>query len=116
MQLSIRRKALFGAATAAALFGLTEAGLRAAAPPVKTNVESPVDFVGNDLHGRFPTALDADCFWRIPASAAIPDLTPPESVNSHGFRGPDFAALKPAGTRRVVLLGDSNTFGMSVES
>jgi lysophospholipase L1-like esterase len=115
MQLSTGRKALFGAATAAALFGLTEAGLRAAASPVQPKAESPVDFVGNDAHGRFPTAFDPDCFWRIPANAAIPDLTPPESVNSHGFRGPDFETKKPAGARRIVLLGDSNTFGMSVE-
>lgn len=33
------------------------------------------------------------------------------SINSHGFRGPEFAATKPAGVFRVVCLGESSTFG-----
>jgi hypothetical protein len=35
-------------------------------------------------------------------------------INSHGMRGPDFATAKPAGVRRIVLLGDSVTFGYGV--
>jgi lysophospholipase L1-like esterase len=33
------------------------------------------------------------------------------TINSHGFRGPDFANVKPKGAFRVVCLGESSTFG-----
>jgi lysophospholipase L1-like esterase len=33
------------------------------------------------------------------------------SINSHGFRGPDFATTKPPGIFRIVCLGESSTFG-----
>lgn len=36
------------------------------------------------------------------------------SINALGFRGPEFPAEKPPGVFRVVILGGSNTFGMSV--
>jgi lysophospholipase L1-like esterase len=36
-------------------------------------------------------------------------------LNSEGFRGPDFAQKKPPGTFRVVCMGDSWTFGASVD-
>lgn len=35
-------------------------------------------------------------------------------VNNLGLRGPDVAEEKPAGTRRVLVLGDSFTFGVGV--
>jgi GDSL-like Lipase/Acylhydrolase family len=35
-------------------------------------------------------------------------------VNNLGLRGPDVTEEKPAGTRRVLLLGDSFTFGVGV--
>src|SRR6516165_2053325 len=37
------------------------------------------------------------------------------SLNSEGFRGGEFQDTKPGGTYRVVTLGDSWTFGYSVE-
>jgi lysophospholipase L1-like esterase len=33
------------------------------------------------------------------------------SINSQGFRGPDFEKVKPKGVFRVVCLGESSTFG-----
>jgi lysophospholipase L1-like esterase len=33
------------------------------------------------------------------------------SINSHGFRGPDFDTGKPKGVFRVICLGESSTFG-----
>ncbi|MEZ4652727.1 MAG: SGNH/GDSL hydrolase family protein [Candidatus Eisenbacteria bacterium] len=47
------------------------------------------------------------------------DYLGPESrieyhINSAGFRGPSFAPIKPADVRRVLLLGDSVTFGEGV--
>jgi lysophospholipase L1-like esterase len=35
----------------------------------------------------------------------------PVRVNMHGTRGREFTAIKPAGTLRIVSLGDSRTFG-----
>jgi hypothetical protein len=33
------------------------------------------------------------------------------SINSHGFRGPEIAVKKPAGVKRIAVIGDSITFG-----
>jgi lysophospholipase L1-like esterase len=33
------------------------------------------------------------------------------TINSHGFRGPEYETVKPPGTFRVVTLGASSTFG-----
>jgi hypothetical protein len=35
----------------------------------------------------------------------------PVRINSHGTRGPEFTIAKPAGTMRILSLGDSRTFG-----
>jgi lysophospholipase L1-like esterase len=44
-----------------------------------------------------------DCFTKIDHK--------PVHINSHGTRGPEFQTAKPAGTIRIVSLGDSRTFG-----
>ena len=44
-----------------------------------------------------------DCFTKIDHK--------PVHINSHGTRGAEFAAEKPAGTLRILSLGDSRTFG-----
>lgn len=46
---------------------------------------------------------DQDCFTKIDHK--------PVHINSHGTRGPEFSAEKPAGTFRILSLGDSRTFG-----
>ena len=37
-------------------------------------------------------------------------------INAHGYRDDDFALEKPEGTERILVLGDSFTFGWGVES
>jgi len=47
--------------------------------------------------------------------ALRPGLPPPFSTNAFGFRGEPVEVAKPAGVRRIVMLGDSITYGNSVE-
>jgi lysophospholipase L1-like esterase len=107
------QKLLLAIATNAALLGAAELGARVFLPAPPKPKETPVQFVGNDPNGRFPTEWNDDLFWSIPPKAQIPDIVPAEYVNSYGFRGPEFAEQKPSGKKRLVLLGDSNTFGMN---
>ena len=44
-----------------------------------------------------------DCYTKIDRR--------PVHINSHGTRGPEFQTEKPAGTIRILSLGDSRTFG-----
>jgi lysophospholipase L1-like esterase len=44
-----------------------------------------------------------DCYTKIDRR--------PVHINSHGTRGPEFLTAKPAGTIRILSLGDSRTFG-----
>lgn len=37
-------------------------------------------------------------------------------INRHGLRGDDFPVAKPKGTKRVICLGDSRTFGYAVKA
>lgn len=46
---------------------------------------------------------DQDCFTKVDHK--------PVHINSHGTRGAEFATEKPAGTLRILSLGDSRTFG-----
>ncbi len=56
----------------------------------------------------------------IPAWANDPDsierkVTFTYSTNSHGFRGPEFSAQKPAGTFRIIVVGECVAFGNGVD-
>jgi len=60
---------------------------------------------------------DRDLLWRYrPDQIIRGGFVPPYvyTINAHGFRTPDFAAVKPEGTQRVVCLGGSTTFGWGV--
>lgn len=115
--MNVPKKIAFAVITNVALVLAAEWSLQWLGAGNPSTGDSPVEFVGNDAGGRFPTALDPMLFWSIPPHASIPDLQPclEEKVNSEGFRGGDFSLQKPPGTRRLLLLGDSNTFGMGVE-
>jgi hypothetical protein len=38
------------------------------------------------------------------------------NINSHGFRGPEFSAIKPENTYRIFVVGGSTTFGTGTTS
>ncbi len=53
-----------------------------------------------------------DGYFKFPPNDRIEYGTPePCRINNHGFRGPDYEVRKPDGTRRVLSLGGSSTFG-----
>ncbi len=106
--LSIPRRSAYSAFTALAFFGLLELALRAGG----VAAESPFEWVGADFGSVFPHQRDDELFWSLVPNAEIPHAH--EHLNAHGFRGDDFDDEKPRDTRRVLLLGDSNTFGIGV--
>lgn len=75
--------------------------------------EQEVRFAFNEVwsHARNPFHTpDRDLFWRM-----IPGYSEGLiSINGEGFRGPAFTREKPAGTYRIVVLGDSVAFGYGV--
>jgi lysophospholipase L1-like esterase len=74
--------------------------------------EGPARFRFEDVpHGANPFHVpDLDLFWKLK-----PDYRAgPVSINGEGFRGPEFSPDKKPATRRIVLLGDSTTFGFKV--
>lgn len=64
-----------------------------------------------------PTTIferDAELGWRLKPNAVDVWGGEPVRINAQGLRGPERALAKPAGTRRVLFLGDSVTFGFGI--
>lgn len=60
---------------------------------------------------------DSDLLWRYRPSRVIDGkfMKPGRyTINSHGYRGPEFTPEKQPGVTRIVCLGESNTFGLGV--
>lgn len=61
--------------------------------------------------------MDHEVFWRYRPSRVIDGKflhSGQYTINSHGYRGPEFDLGKKPGVVRVVCLGESNTFGLGV--
>jgi lysophospholipase L1-like esterase len=57
------------------------------------------------------TRWDAELLYTmVPHTRALPEYT----INSHGYRSPEFTREKPPGTVRIAVTGDSTTFGLGV--
>lgn len=60
---------------------------------------------------------DSELLWRYRRARVIDGnfLEPGRyTINSHGYRGPEFNSEKQPGVTRIVCLGESNTFGLGV--
>ena len=70
--------------------------------------------VGTPVHYRYPQGSyvsDPEIgVWLAPNQRAF-GHDKPLVVNSVGIRGPDYESTPPSGTRRVLAIGDSQTFG-----
>jgi lysophospholipase L1-like esterase len=116
MTLSSRQRLWATLAAPPAVLLATELGLRAGgyAPPA----EPPLVLwsAGKDAEMRAARDLhhlDPRCLWSPRPGAPI-RFAPGETVNAHGYRGPLRASAPPDGTLRVLLLGESNVFGLGV--
>jgi lysophospholipase L1-like esterase len=61
--------------------------------------------------------FDPYLFWKFKPDQVLDAkgvYRKPVSINSKGFRGPEFSEPKPGGTFRIICIGDSSTFGWSV--
>ena len=72
-----------------------------------------------------PSAAEPPVEWEgLTELVKLADLTRPHArglsggvlyeTNSHGFRGPERSLIKPPGTFRIVVIGDSVTMGWGV--
>lgn len=70
----------------------------------------PDQYIAADF---IPFTLKSSYEARVP-SMEYPGTYVGVRINSLGLRGPEISAQKPEGTRRVLILGDSYTFGVYV--
>lgn len=107
---SARKKLIFAAATCAFLLCSVEGALRILQLP--SSRRAPVEIFdrwvkSDEAKGKLQ--FDRELFWKGVPGAAVPILRDP--LNARGFRGPDFTIQKKKGTKRIVVLGDSSSFG-----
>ena len=57
---------------------------------------------------------DLQTLWQLPPGETLTWGETEYHINSLGYRGPEFAQQKPAGTVRIYLSGDSSVFGDGV--
>lgn len=100
--------------TAVLAFLLLEGGAQIALRAFPSPGGAPVTFAFEDVwaHEGVPFhRRDGELLWRTIPGAERPGVR----INRLGFRGREIDAAKPAGTRRLAILGNSVTFGFGVD-
>ena len=100
----MRRNLLLAAVTLILFFGLLEIALRLSHLVPTNQLRSPDLETLDRIPGMFEPGQQF-------VDRVLPELAYPVRINALGFRGADMAAPKPAGTVRVLCVGDSYTFG-----
>lgn len=67
-----------------------------------------------ETRGVYSRPTDAPYGYELVPGAEAIVSSRPVRINAHGFRDRERTVEKPAGTRRIVLLGDSHAFGEGV--
>ena len=117
------RGALYAALVVAIFFGVAELVFRV--HDFKFYYNLSADVLGMPVFdmSRFrriannTVEFDPEVFWKFKPNQVLNAegvYLKPVRINNFGFRGADFPKDKPAGTFRVICLGDSATFGWSV--
>lgn len=121
--MSRKKKAIFSTVTVLIILALSEGVLRVHDFGFYFNYSA--DIIGMPLLDLYSirrvqnrtVEFDRHVFWKFKPNQTL-DIEgvykKPVTINSHGFRGPDWTDQKPAGVFRVACLGDSTTFGWSV--
>lgn len=73
-------------------------------------------FPDTDILTRYDPLLGWSLIPNATGHNRTPEYNTVEHINSKGFRGPELAYEKAAGTRRVLVLGDSFTEGYAVNN
>lgn len=111
----MKRRALFALVVLVGFAALSEGIARVGGGRLFPARRSLDAMPGEPVPNEPNMVVDAATGWRPRTGAqksfGIPGGT---TVNSRGLRGPEVPLAKPAGTRRVLLVGDSTVFGVLV--
>src|SRR5947209_20240288 len=104
-RVSLRAKTLFLGVNALLGLGLVEGTARLLVPAPLEWREHPTRILRYDPERAWALRPNADDFT----------VDKPTHINSDGFRDREFSPAKPAGTQRIVCVGDSYTYGWGVD-
>lgn len=110
---SWQRSLLFSSLIFVVFFGTAEVLLRIGGGPRPVPAGLLLRLLDTDISFPFLRA-DPETFWAPVPGFDGEFLDERVSINGLGLRGPDVAARKPRGLRRLVAFGDSITFGYGV--
>lgn len=110
---SLGKSLLYSTLIVGGFFALAELGLRLVGVPQPPRPRLLLRLLDVDIDFPFMRP-DPETFWSLRPGYRGEFLGQQVSVNSLGLRGAEVAARKPAGRRRLLLFGDSITFGYGV--
>ena len=111
--LSGPKKTVFSLIAAALIFASLEGAARLVLLVVAPPERNAARFVSGSVwaHERNPFHMaDRELFWKLVPGHSSGQVV----INQEGFRSKELTRAKPDGTLRIVVLGDSVTFGFNV--
>jgi lysophospholipase L1-like esterase len=112
-EFSTSRSIVFSTILFLLFFGSVEVALRLVGVGPAPNTRLVLEKMDTDITLPFMRA-DPDTFWSPTPGYRGVFMGKPVTINALGVRGGEVARPKPAGTKRLLCLGDSITFGYGV--